>query len=201
MIESVIDYLSKFGDVDGRIIDAMRKIDRKDFVLDKGLAYVDSAMDIGHGQTISQPSTVARMLQLLELKNGDSVLEIGTGSGWNSALIANIIKSGKVTSTEISGELAERARNKIVSLGIKNVKVLIKDFKMLNKKFDKIIFTAGILPEQEKIIEDYAESFLKEGGILVCPYQEGHLIIIKKVNGKLQKSYTDETYAFVPLIL
>jgi len=205
MILKVREYLSMFGKVDERIIVAMENVDRKNFIAEK-LAdiqdvYRDDALPIGYGQTISQPSTVARMISLLNLKEDDKVLEVGVGSGWNAALIGFIVKNGEVVTTEICKELADRAAKKIFEAGIRNVKVVIDDFRNLKRRFNKIIFTAGINTWQEKIIVDYAENFLEEGGILVCPYEEGPLMILRKEGGKVDKKYTDEIYRFVPLIL
>ena len=161
MLNSVQRYLSSFGDIDERIIEAIRKVDRKDFMDEnKEFAYVDNAMSIGYGQTISQPSTVARMLQLLQLKSGDRVLEIGAGSGWNACLIGHLIgKKGSILSLEIVDELVEKARGRVEKLGIENVEILKKDFRELDEKFDKIIFTAGILQEQKNVIRNYADKY------------------------------------------
>ena len=200
MLQSVKKYLSLFGEPDKKILKAIEKTDRKNFMeKNKSFAYLDQAIPIGHGQTISQPSTVARMLSLLELKKTDGVLEIGTGSSWNAALLGELSK--KVLTLEIVSELAKISGEKIKKLGIKNVEVKQKDFRLLKQKFNKIIFTAGISPEQEQLIENFAKNHLKENGILVCPYREGHLIILKKKKTKIEKNYTKENYVFVPLIL
>ena len=115
MLKSVEKCLSSYGNVDKQILEAMNKIDRKEFVLEalKEYAYEDNALSISEGQTISQPSTVARMLSLLKLKENDFVLEIGTGSGWNAALIAYLVKQGKILSLEIYDELISEARKNI----------------------------------------------------------------------------------------
>ena len=200
MLHSVRKYLSQFGKPDEKILQAIEKIDRKNFMeINKERAYEDSAIPIGHGQTSSQPSTVARMLSLLNLKKTDKVLEIGTGSSWNAALLGYLSK--KVLTLEIVSELAKISGEKIKKLGIKNVEVKQKDFRKLNQKFNKIIFTAGISPEQEQLIENFAKNHLKQNGILICPYREGHLIILKKKKTKIEKNYTEENYVFVPLIL
>ncbi len=204
MLASVRNYLLNFGEVDDRIIEGMSKIDRKDFMPYemKEKAYVDTAMPIGNGQTISQPSTVARMLSLLELKEGDKVLEIGTGSGWNAALIAYVIgEKGKVISLEIYDELIEKAKSVIKKLKIKNIETINKNFLELKDNFDKIIFTAGISPGDEEIIKKFAEENLNEKGILVAPFRSGPLIIFKKEKGRISKRYTEEEYVFVPLVL
>jgi len=202
MLESVRVYLSQLGRVDEQVLKAIEKIDRKSFMYEnKELAYVDNAVPIGHGQTISQPSTVACMLSLLELKKGDNVLEIGTGSGWNASLIGFLVNPGKVLSLEVVKELAESAREKIKKQGLKNIIVEEKDFRKLKTCFDKIIFTAGISQGKEKIIEEFAQKHLNENGILICPFQSGPLIILKKKDGKIKKDYTKEEYVFVPLVL
>ena len=200
MFHSVKNYLSQFGKPDEEILQAIEKIDRKNFMeKNKSFAYLDQAISIGHGQTISQPSTVARMLSLLELKKTDEVLEIGTGSSWNAVLLGYLSK--KVLTLEIVSELAKISQEKIKKLRIKNVEVKQKDFRELKQKFNKIIFTAGISLEQEQLIENFAKIHLKENGILVCPYREGPLIILKKEKNKIKKNYTHEVYVFVPLIL
>lgn len=200
MLQSVNSYLSLFGKPDKKILEAIEKTDRKNFMeKNKTLAYLDQAIPIGHGQTISQPSTVARMLSLLELKKTDEVLEIGTGSAWNASLLGYLSK--KVLTLEIVPELAKISQKKIEKLHIKNVEVKQEDFRKINKKFNKIIFTAGISIEQEKIIENFAENHLKENGILLCPFQSGPLIILKNKKNKIEKTFTEENYVFVPLIL
>jgi len=204
MIKQVAKYLSLFNDIknknDERILEAMEKIDRKEFMgKNKDLAYLNQAIPIGHGQTISQPSTVARMLSLLELKKTDKVLEIGTGSAWNAALLSYLSKS--VTTIEIVPELAETSKQKLKKFGIRNVQVKTTDFKKLKQKFDKIIFTAGINTSEEFIIIDFAKSHLNNNGILICPYQSGPLIILKKKNDEIIKKFTEEQYVFVPLII
>ena len=200
MIGFVKNYLSRFNfeDYERKILNAMLEADRKKFMPGmESYAYADNAMPIGKGQTISQPSTVARMLQLLDLKEGDDVLEIGTGSGWNAAIIIQLTKS-RVVTLEIIDELRERAEKRLA--GFKNIEVRKENFRKLDEKFDKIIFTAGILHGQEKIIEGFAGANLNPGGILICPYQSGPLIIIKK-NGRLRKEHTEENYVFVELVI
>ena len=202
MLNSVKSFLLHFGKIDEKVINAIEKIDRQDFMgINKELAYEDKAIQIGHGQTISQPSTVARMLSVLELKKSDEVLEIGAGSGWNAALLGYLAKS--VLTTEIVKELAERAQKILRKLKIINVRVIREDFRSQKKQFDRIIFTAGIFHDkkQEEIIKNFAKSNLKSDGILICPHQHGPLIIYRKINSRLIKKFTDEEYIFVPLIL
>lgn len=195
-----------------KILEAMKVIDRRYFVEKEEAAYFDSAMPIGQGQTISQPSTVARMLLLAELKKGQHVLEIGSGSGWNASLIAYLVWPGHVLSTEIIPELTEKARNNFQNLEktitpenkkrIRNVE--FKTYNVLKertqKKFDRVIITAGITEAQEVFMKDFAEKTLNKNGILLCPYISGPIIILKKEDGKIIKSYTTEYYAFVSLL-
>ena len=199
-------YLSFFGDIgerENKILEAMRKIDRRFFVPEKlhSLAYLDEAVPIGNEQTISQPSTVARMLQILDLKKGDSVLEIGIGSGWNAGLIAEIVKPGKVMGYEIIEELFLNAKKSLKNFNLGNLEIKCGDFREEKRKFDKIIFTAGIELDQEHFILNYAWRHLKGGGILVCPYREGPLIVMKKISEGITRQYTKEEYRFVPLVL
>lgn len=198
MIKSVKNYLSLFGRVDEKILKAIEQTNRKDFVSEnKELAYNDEAISIGYGQTISQPSTVARMISILELKKSDEVLEIGTGSAWNSAIISKLVNH--VTTLEIIPELFEQSKQKLKN--IRNINIKNKDFRELNKKFNKIIFTAGIEKNQIEIIKNFAKTNLKENGILLCPQKRGSLIIFKKTNNKIIKNLTSDEYVFVPLIL
>lgn len=210
MLESVEKYLSLFGkkkDNDEKILRAIGNVDRKDFVKEnlKEYAYVDNSLPSEKGQTISQPSTVARMLQLLRLEKGNNVLEIGAGSGWNACLIGYLVGiEGFVLSLEIVEELCRKAKDRIVWLGINNVVIENSDFKKIPKdqKFDKIIFTAGISnKDYENLIIDYAKDHLNDKGILICPYMIGPLIVLKKLNEKIKKQYTEDEFRFVELIL
>jgi len=223
MLFSVLDYNSSFslnkeqGLLLQKILFAMSIIDRKFFYEGKE-AYADYALPIGEGQTISQPSTVVRMLVLAKLKEGDDVLEVGTGSGWNASLIAFIVYPGHVTSVERVNVLKERAESnlsalrnhlkqkspqdvqKIGKINFYAENIFVKG-KAWKKRYDKIIITAGIEVGEEKKIEFLARRLLKQGGLLICPYVSGPLMIYKKEkHGKLKKEETEESYVFVPLL-
>ena len=111
MLDSVKHFLedADYSYDSSHILEAMTKIDRA-FFADNKSAYLDTALPIGQGQTISQPSTVARMLMLAKVKKGDKVLEIGAGSGWNACLLGYIVKPGEILSVDISEKLVENAK-------------------------------------------------------------------------------------------
>jgi protein-L-isoaspartate(D-aspartate) O-methyltransferase len=215
MLMSVRNYISRFvpdrepsGSKVETILDAMDTVDRKYFI--DHHPYVDTALSIGHGQTISQPSTVARVLMLAELAPGHDVLEIGFGSGWNACLIAYLVYPGKVTSAEIVPELVTLAQE-----NLERVKQYIDVGERLNRleiiqenifqnprgSYDRIIATAGVSPDSVSRIEILADRLLKENGIVVCPYQRGPMMILRKRDGEVTTQFTQEQYAFVPLIV
>ena len=194
------------------IIEAFKKIDRVDFTLDeyKNQAYVNAPLPIGFGQTISQPLTVAFMLELLQPKEGEKILDVGDGSGWVSALLAYIVGNplrqpanggGKVIGIERILELKEMAEKNIdrydyIKKGI--VEIISGDGTKGCKKeapYDKII--AGAAAEFD-ISEEWKKQ-LKIGGRIVAPI--GHNITALDKIGK--NEYSKKEYfgfSFVPLI-
>ncbi|MEM4263539.1 MAG: protein-L-isoaspartate O-methyltransferase [Candidatus Woesearchaeota archaeon] len=202
--QSLIDYWIKNNIVrDKRVISAFKKVKREDFILQafRSDAYEDVPLPILKEQTISQPTTVVMMLEFLELKPGLKVLEIGAGSGYNAALIAEIVgKEGFVVTTEVIKELAEFAQENLKKAKIKNVKVIHTDGSKgwpTNAPYDRIICTAAA----PKIPEVYVNQ-LKEGGIIVIPVgpQYGQSMIKgKKIKGKLETENLG-SFMFVPLV-
>lgn len=166
------------------IIEAINKIPRELFIPEeyKDQAYEDYPLPIGHEQTISQPSLVAQMIQYLELKKGNKVLELGTGSGWNASLIAYLINPGKIFTIERIEKLADFAKNNIKKIGLKNIEVIHADGSKGYKTeapYDKIIITANC--------DEYPKNLysqLKKGGILLAPINN-KLIRIRK-NKKIE---------------
>ncbi|NJE29656.1 protein-L-isoaspartate(D-aspartate) O-methyltransferase [Thermococcus sp. 18S1] len=164
-------------------------------------AHVDEPLPIPAGQTISAPHMVAIMLELAELEPGMNVLEIGTGSGWNAALIAELVK-GDVYTVERIPELVEFARRNLERAGVENVHVFLGDgTKGFPPKapYDRIIVTAGAPKIPEPLIEQ-----LKPGGMLIIPVGGYHLwqdlyIVTKGENGRIRKKRWGGV-AFVPLI-
>jgi len=185
------------------IINAFRKIDRADFVLEKikADAYLNIPLPIGYGQTISQPLTVAFMLELLKPEKGDKILDIGSGSGWQTALLAEIVGGkGKVFGVEIIPELKD--------FGEKN----IDKYSFIKKKVAKMVFGSGAIgiekeaPFDKIIVGAMAETVPKElrkqlkiGGRLVIPYGGSVWLMIKKAEDKFEE-YEYPGFAFVPLV-
>jgi len=185
---------------DKRVIEVMKKLPRHLFVPENIIddAYDDRALPIGHGQTISQPYIVALMTELLELKGDEKVLEIGTGSGYQAAILAELAR--EVHTVERVLQLAEESRNRFERLGYKNIKVYIRDGTEgvpEEAPFDRIIITAATPEIPPPLVEQ-----LKEGGIVVAPvgerYSQYMLKAIKKGN-ELERHYLIPV-AFVPLI-
>lgn len=164
------------GIIDKKVLDVMLKVKRHLFV-DEGLqgkAYADHPLPIGEGQTISQPYVVAIMTQSLKLKPGDRVLEIGTGSGYQAAILAEIVKlvpeifnRGEVYTIEIRKGLADMAAKRLKGLGWRNVKVKYGDGYFGWEEFapfDAIIVTAAANHIPPDLIKQ-----LKDGGRLIIP--------------------------------
>ena len=201
--EQLMEHWASSGIIkDKNVIDAFKKVPRELFVAEDRTeeAYGDYPLSIGKGQTISQPTTVMIMTQALELKEGDKVLEVGAGSGYQAAIIANIVgDNGKVISTEIVDELVESAKINIKKLKLKNVKIIKHDGSKGYAKeapYDKIIITAACPKIPSPLIRQ-----LKEGGIIVAPVgdmNEQEMIKGRKINGKLIEENLGD-FMFVPL--
>ena len=110
---------------DDNVVDAMYKVPREDFVPTglRHLAYADIPLPIGSGQTISQPYMIATMLSVLGLRGNESILELGTGSGYQAAILAEMAPLGKVLSVEVVPELERKARDRLATLGYANLEV------------------------------------------------------------------------------
>lgn len=188
------------------VIEAFEKVDRKDFVPEelKDKAYLNAPLPIGYGQTISQPLTVAFMLELLQPEAGNKILEIGSGSGWQTALLAHVVSSGdsegKVFSVELIPELMAFGRKNVSKYNFyKRGIVEFHSFNAVNgfpekAPFDRIISAAsgGEIPPAWK-------EQLKIGGRLVAPVG-GSIVLLTK---KSETEFNAEEYpgfAFVPLI-
>ena len=186
-----------------RIINAFRKIKRIDFLPEdmKDLAELNEALSIDHGQTISQPLVVAFMLELLDPKPGDKVLDIGAGSGWTSALLSEIVKDkGKVIAIEIIPELIEFGRKNIakynfIEKGIAEF-VCADGSKGYEKEapFDKVLCSA-----EAKEVPLAWKDQLKTGGRIVTPIGSSIWLFIKKSSQQFEEK-EHPGFVFVPLI-
>jgi protein-L-isoaspartate(D-aspartate) O-methyltransferase len=169
-----------------QILEAFEKVPRENFVLEqiKHLAYEDRALPIGKGQTISQPYTIAKMLELLELKKEQRVLEIGSGCGYVLALLSEIVgKNGEVFGVEIIKELVENSRKNLQNY--ENIKIYNKNgADGLNEKFPytRILISAGCEKIPGKILQQ-----LKEDGILVVPIGPRYEQTLTKIQRKKNK--------------
>jgi len=201
MKKSLVEMWKKDGTVkDKRILKAFKEIPRERFIHEELVAdaYEDSPLPIGYGQTISQPTTIMIMIEALELKKTDKVLEVGAGSGYNAALMSRLCK--KVYTVEIVPELVHFARENLKTCGIRNVEVIGGDGSTgyePEAPYDKIMITAGCPTIPKPIIDQ-----LKDGGIIVAPVGsrwEQEMAKLKKVKGKLEKENLGY-FVFVPLI-
>ncbi len=185
---------------DERVLKAMRKVPRHLFLEESQWfrAYDDMALPIGEGQTISQPYMVAIMTELLELKGDEKVLEIGTGSGYQAAILAELSK--EVYTIERVQSLSERASRVLRSLGYENVHLRVGDGTLgwpEEAPFDRVIITAAC-PGIPVPIKDQ----LNERGIIVAPVGERFsqiLLKARKEKGRLIEDYHTPC-VFVPLI-
>ena len=163
------------------------------------LSYDDHPLPIGSGQTISQPTTVILMLQLLNVLPGQRVLEIGTGSGYNAALLAKLAR--KVVTVERHVELAELARENLNCAGLEEVVVITGDGKLGYDKlapFDRIIITAAANQVPQNLKDQ-----LSDGGLLVAPVgatQGCEMLKLEKISSKHFKTSSHGLFSFVPLI-
>lgn len=176
----------------------MQSIPREAFVPDrlKTSAYLDSALPIGCDQTISQPSLVAYMTQLLELTGKEKVLEIGTGSGYQTALLARLAE--KVYTIEIIEELHKRSKQTLQALGIKNVEYKLGsgyDGWEEYAPFDRIIVTASPPQIPPKLIDQ-----LKKDGRMVIPVGERNQTQTLKLIVKTQDSFIEKDTHFVRFV-
>ncbi len=184
-------------------LNAFRGVSREDFVLEelKDRAYEDTPLPLIRGKTISQPTTVMMMTSLLELQPGEKVFEIGTGSGYQAAIIARIVADkGKVISTEVVPELVQFARENLKKANINNVGVSEEDgSKGMEKEapFDKIIITSACREFPKPLLEQ-----LKPNGIIVGPVGNRHeqemIKGIKDKDGHLQLEFLGQ-FLFTPM--
>lgn len=202
--DELIKGLLSYGYIKSRkVLIAMKKVPRENFVPDwqRRYAYDDRPLEIGHGQTISAPHMVAIMTEALDVKRNNKILEIGSGSGYQAAILAEIAKNGKIFTVERIKEIAKFAEENLKKCGYENVSVIIADGTLgyeKEKPYDRIIVTAAA-PKIPKPLVDQ----LKDNGKLLIPvgnraYQD--LILIEKNSeGKIKEKNLCGC-VFVPLI-
>jgi len=196
----VDEQIASRGVTDARVLEAMRAVPRHEFVdtSDRVLAYSDRALAIGHRQTISQPYMVAAMTEALVLRENARILEVGTGSGYQAAILAMLAR--EVISIERHEVLASRARERLHRLGYHNVRVVVGDGSFAlpdSAPYDGIIVTAGA-----PTVPDALRQQLADGGTLVIPVGNEylqHLLIITRL-GENFREHRGEACAFVPLV-
>ena len=192
-------WLEKNIVTDEKVLNAFKKVKREDFILKQYLkmAYEDVPLPIGFGATISQPTTVMIMTQALEIKEDSKILEIGTGSGYQAAILAFIAKKGKIYTTEIIHELAEFSRSNLKNYS--NIKVIETDGSKGFKEqapYDRIIYTVAVPRIENFILEQ-----LRDPGILLAPVGDKNtqeLIKIRKKDLQFSKENLG-FFQFVPL--
>lgn len=198
----LVDTLRGKGITDEVVLYAMNKVPRHFFSFDSAFAqraYEDNAFPIGEGQTISQPFTVAYQTQMLELRKREKVLEIGTGSGYQSAILAEM--GARVFTIERVKNLYEKVKRKLSSLGYNSVKCFYGDgFEGLPTfaPFDKVVVTAAAPFVPEKLLQQ-----LRTGGMLVIPVGQGDLQLMKRYTkyspGEIREEVFD-SFRFVPML-
>jgi len=203
--DKLIDELIKDGFLKSpKLIEAFRKVDRYNFVISylKNESYRNSPLAIGFGQTISQPLTVAFMLELLDVEEGQKVLDVGSGSGWTTALLAEMVgEKGKVYGIEIIPELYEFGKANVTKLGYIRKGIIemicgngysgLKEF----APFDRILCSASV----EEIPSAFKDQ-LKVGGKMVLPIGNNLCLVVKNDENGLEIVDEYPGFIFVPLV-
>jgi protein-L-isoaspartate(D-aspartate) O-methyltransferase len=197
----VSNQLERRGIRDRRVLDAMAAMPREAFVpgVPASVAYDDRALPIESGQTISQPYMVARMTELLAVEPGDRILEVGTGSGYQAAILARV--GARVTSLERHADLAEEARERLAGLGIDGIDVRVGDGSVGapdGAPWDGIVVTAAA-----PAIPDPLREQLAIGARLVIPVgprSQQELLIVERSGEADWVEWSDGAVVFVPLV-
>ena len=195
----LVQRLKESGIESDRVLDVMGQVPRHIF-LDEALshrAYEDTSLPIGYGQTLSQPYIVARMTELLLRHEPGRVLELGTGSGYQTAVLSQLF--GQIYSVERIKPLQDRARDRLRQLNIRNVMLKHADGGMgwpERGPFDGIIVTAAPMEVPSELLDQLAD-----GGVLVAPVGEEHQVLVEVIrNGDRFERRELEPVRFVPLL-
>ncbi|MDP4007521.1 MAG: protein-L-isoaspartate O-methyltransferase [bacterium] len=201
-MEELVQHLKEIGVLKTpALVEAFSKIDRRDFVLPEyqDAAYEDYPLPIGFGQTISQPYTVAFMLELLNPEKGEKILDVGSGSGWTAALLAYLVgSSGRVIGKELQKNLVRFARENLAKYPELNVEIFQAKKGALGlpkeSPFDKILVSAAAKEIPKELLSQLAKD-----GVMVLPV-ENAVLRIQKRPGKAPDIKKFEGFAFVPLL-
>jgi protein-L-isoaspartate(D-aspartate) O-methyltransferase len=192
----MLRLLERFGIRDRRVIEAMARVPREEFVsaADRDIAYGDHALTIAEGQTISQPYVVARMSELLDTRPEHRILEVGTGSGYQAAVLGELVR--EVISIERHASLADAARERLERLGYANVRVIHADASLgypPEAPYDRILVTAATPGIDQALAEQ-----LTVDGVIVAPVGDLDLqeLVVRRPDGREERH---GAVRFVPL--
>jgi len=202
-LNDLINFLENLGFLnDSNVESAFRNIPRHEFVPKSELdrAYYNEPLSIMKDQTISQPGVVSRMTEWLDIKDGQKILEIGTGSAWQTAILSYLVGTGTVYSIERHSELVKFARENLEKFKLNNVHVILGDGSLgypQESPYDRIIITAACKEIPLPLLEQ-----LDENGLLIAPVGDSSqsLVLLKKTSEGIVEIKNQPNYIFVPLL-
>jgi protein-L-isoaspartate(D-aspartate) O-methyltransferase len=202
-LDDLIKTIKDYGFLTNEKVEsAFRTIPRHEFVVPSELAraYYNEPLSIMNNQTISQPGVVSRMTEWLDVQDGQKILEIGTGSGWQTAILSYMVGNGTVYSIERLPELVNFARENLEKLGLDNVHVILGDGSLgypEKSPYDRIIITAACTEIPLPLLEQ-----LDENGLIIAPVGDlsQSMILLKKISGEIVEIKNESNYVFVPLL-
>jgi len=202
-LNDLIDSLRDSGFLnDDDVESAFRNIPRHEFVLTSELdrAYYNEPLSIMKKQTISQPGVVSRMTEWLDIKDGQKILEIGTGSAWQTAILSYLVGTGIVYSVERHPELVKFARENLEKFRLDNTHVILGDGSLgypQESPYDRIIITAACTEIPLPLLEQ-----LDENGLIIAPVGDSSqsLVLLKKTSEGIVEIKNQSHYIFVPLL-
>jgi protein-L-isoaspartate(D-aspartate) O-methyltransferase len=202
-LDNLINFLKNMKFLtDGNVESAFRNIPRHEFVPPSELdrAYYNEPLPIMKNQTISQPGVVSRMSEWLDVKDGQNILEIGTGSSWQTAILSYLVGTGSIYSVEIHPELAKFARENLEKFKLENTHVILGDGSMGYLKaspYDRIIITAACMEIPSPLLDQ-----LNNNGLLIAPVGDSSqsLVLLKKTSKGIIEVKNESNYIFVPLL-
>ncbi len=202
-LDNLINFLKNMKFLtDHNVESAFRNIPRHEFVSPSELdrAYYNEPLPMMKHQTISQPGVVSRMSEWLDVKDGQNILEIGTGSSWQTAILSYLVGTGTVYSVEIHPELAKFARKNLEKFKLKNTHVILGDGSMGYLKaspYDRIIITAACTKIPFPLLDQ-----LNNNGLIIAPVGDSSqsLVLLKKTSKGIIEVKNESNYIFVPLL-